>query len=181
MQPIRTIWTILVVDHLETISVEFGQIPISVSRKEVVWRFPYIIECKIVTPGQVHFNPRGIIWTTLVEDLYMTLLYTKYESSGPCSFRQEDFWKLHFKNLFFDPVTYLCNQVERFEQIWRETPRDHSYEVWSNSNELFQKRRCLSIWFVPLAHFNKHKKMFIKLGRKNVMLLAHSVFFCLWI
>jgi len=21
-------------------------------------------------------------------------------------------------NLFIDPVTYLCNQVERFEQLW---------------------------------------------------------------
>ena len=26
----------------------------------------------------------------------------------------------------------------------RGTPRDHSYEVWSKSNERFQKRRCLS-------------------------------------
>ena len=45
------------------------------------------------------------------------MLYIKYESYGPCSFRQKDFWKLHFEN-FFDPVTYLCNQLERFEQIW---------------------------------------------------------------
>ena len=45
------------------------------------------------------------------------MLYTKYESSGPCSFGQEDFWKSHFEKLFFDPVTYLCNQLERFEQL----------------------------------------------------------------
>jgi len=48
----------------------------------------------------------------------LMMLYTKYESSGPCSFRQEDFWKLLFKNLFIDPVTYLCNQSELFEQVW---------------------------------------------------------------
>ena len=30
------------------------------------------------------------------------MLYIKYESSGPCSFRQEDFGKLHFENLIFD-------------------------------------------------------------------------------
>jgi len=24
---------------------------------------------------------------------------------------------MHFENLFFDPVTYLCNQSELFEQI----------------------------------------------------------------
>jgi len=65
----------------------------------------------------VNLDPRGIIWTTLVEDFKM-MLYTKYKSSGPCSFRQEDFWKFHFKNLFIDPVIYLCNQLERFEQLW---------------------------------------------------------------
>ena len=45
------------------------------------------------------------------------MLYTKYERSGPCSFGQEDFLKLHYENLFIDPVTYLCNQLERFEQL----------------------------------------------------------------
>jgi len=24
----------------------------------------------------------------------------------------------YFKNLFFDPVTYLCNQLEQFEKNW---------------------------------------------------------------
>ena len=51
MQPIRTIWTILVEDYPGTIPVEFGQIPISGSREEVIWTFPYIIQCKTVTPG----------------------------------------------------------------------------------------------------------------------------------
>ena len=46
------------------------------------------------------------------------MLYTKYETSGPCSFRQEDFFKLHFESLLFDPVTYLSNQSEPFEQFW---------------------------------------------------------------
>jgi len=46
------------------------------------------------------------------------MLYTKYESSGHCCFRQEDFLKLHFENLFFDPMTYLRNQLEQFEQLW---------------------------------------------------------------
>ena len=47
------------------------------------------------------------------------MLYTKYESPGPSSFRQEDFFKKSFENLFFDPVTYmyLCNQSEPFEQF----------------------------------------------------------------
>jgi len=70
MQPIRTIWTISVRDHPGTIPVEFGQIPISGSREEVVCSFPYIIQCKILTPrGGVSFDHRDIIWTTFVEDL----------------------------------------------------------------------------------------------------------------
>jgi len=36
MQPIRTIWTILVGDHPGTIPVQFGQILISGSREDVV-------------------------------------------------------------------------------------------------------------------------------------------------
>jgi len=36
MQPIRTILTILVGDHPETIPVEFGQVTISGSREDVV-------------------------------------------------------------------------------------------------------------------------------------------------
>jgi len=51
MQPIITIWIILVGDHPGIIPAEFGQIPISGSREEVVWSFPYIIQCKIVIPG----------------------------------------------------------------------------------------------------------------------------------
>jgi len=43
MQPTKTIWTISVEDHWGTIPVEFGKIPISGSREEVVCSFPYII------------------------------------------------------------------------------------------------------------------------------------------
>jgi len=39
-------------DHPGTIPVEFSQIPISRSREDVVWTFPYIIQSKTVTPGE---------------------------------------------------------------------------------------------------------------------------------
>ena len=41
MQPIRTIWIILVEDHTGTIPFEFGQIPVSGSREEVVWKLQF--------------------------------------------------------------------------------------------------------------------------------------------
>jgi len=51
MQAIRTIWTILVGDQPGTIPIQFGQIPISGKKEDVVQTLPYIIQCKIVTPG----------------------------------------------------------------------------------------------------------------------------------
>jgi len=59
MEPIRTICIVLVGDHPWIIPVEFSQIPISGSREEVVCSFPYIFQCKIVTPGQGQFLPKG--------------------------------------------------------------------------------------------------------------------------
>jgi len=39
------------------------------------------------------------------------IIYPEYKSSGPCCFRQEECWKLHFENLFFTPSpTYATNQ-----------------------------------------------------------------------
>ena len=102
-----------------TIPIEFGLILISGSREEVVWRFPCIIKCKIVTPeaGSIFTQGYNLSWTTLVEVLLM-MLYTKYEYSGPCSFRQEEVFKIAFWKPIFDPVTYLCKQLERLEHIW---------------------------------------------------------------
>jgi len=51
MQPIKTIWTISIGDHPGTIPVEFGRNPISSSREEVVWTFPYIIQYDARTKG----------------------------------------------------------------------------------------------------------------------------------
>ena len=42
MQPTGTVWTTLIGDHLGIIPVKFGQIPISGSREDVVWSFPYM-------------------------------------------------------------------------------------------------------------------------------------------
>ena len=41
--------------------------------------------------GRAIFDPRGMIGRIYIEDHY-TLLHTKYESSGPCGFGEEDFF-----------------------------------------------------------------------------------------
>jgi len=61
------------------------------------------------------------------------MFYTKYESYGSCSYKQEDFLNCILKNNH--------NHLNNFG---RGPPRDHSCEVWSKSKEGFQRRRCLS-------------------------------------
>ena len=41
--------------------------------------------------GGAIFDPRGMTGRIYIEDHY-TLLHTKYESSGPCGFGEEDFF-----------------------------------------------------------------------------------------
>jgi len=39
------------------------------------------------------------------------MLYIKYKRSGPCSFRQEEFLKLHFENLYCLPFDLLMQPI----------------------------------------------------------------------
>jgi len=57
MQPIETIWTILEGGHPGIILFVFNQIPIGSLGEEVVQKFLYIIQCKIVTTGWGQFEP----------------------------------------------------------------------------------------------------------------------------
>jgi len=50
------------------------------------------------------------------------MLYTKYESCGSCSFRQEDFSKLHFENLLFLPCDLL---MQRTGTVWTTLGKEH--------------------------------------------------------
>jgi len=61
--------------------------------------------------GGTNYDPI-IIWTTLIEGLKMMLhVYTQYESSWSHGFRQKDFQKLHFWNIFSDPYDLLMQQT----------------------------------------------------------------------
>ena len=72
------------------------------------------------------------------------MLCTKYEISGPCSFRQEAFWKFHFKTYLLSPWPTGATNWNSLNNFGRGPPMDHSFEVWSKSNERFQRRRCSS-------------------------------------
>ena len=62
-----------------------------VSEKKIFKSFTIYFNVKTFDPrGGAIFDPSGILSTIYVEDLYM-LPYTKYESSQPYGFGEEDF------------------------------------------------------------------------------------------
>ena len=74
------------------------------------------------------------------------MLYITYESSGPLIVVSG---KKIFENCILK--TYCLTPSPTYETNWnnlnnfgRGPPRDNSCEVWSKSNERFQRRRCLS-------------------------------------
>ena len=60
-------------------------------KKFFFYVFPIVCLWEIMTPGRGIFDPRGMVGRIYNEDHY-TLLHTKYESSGPCGFGEEDFY-----------------------------------------------------------------------------------------
>ena len=63
-----------------------------VSEKKIFLCFPHCKSMGANDPqGGAIFDPRGMVGRIYKEDHYM-LLHTKYESSGPCSFGEEDFF-----------------------------------------------------------------------------------------
>ena len=58
-------------------------------------------------------DPRGTVGTIYKEDHY-TLLQTKYESSGPCGFREEDFFMFSHDAPGVGPVWTLGARLARF-------------------------------------------------------------------
>ena len=59
---------------------------------EKIYVFPIISLCELMTPRAMpFFDPRGTVGRIYKEDHY-TLLHTKYESSGPYGFEEEDFF-----------------------------------------------------------------------------------------
>jgi len=72
------------------------------------------------------------------------MLNIKYESSGLCSFAQEDFWKLNLKTYFLTPWPTCATNWNGLNICGRGLPCDHSCDVRSKSNERFQRRKRLS-------------------------------------
>ena len=95
--------------------------------------------------GGVNFDPRGKIWTTLVEDQSSRWCYIQNMKALGLVVSDKKFFKNCILKTYFLTLwpTYATNW-NYFNNFGRGPPRDHSCEVWSKSNERFQRRRCLS-------------------------------------
>ena len=66
--------------------------PYGFGEEDFFYVFPIVSLWELMTPrGRAIFYPRGMLGRIYKDDHY-TLLHTKYESSGPCGFGEEDFF-----------------------------------------------------------------------------------------
>jgi len=65
------------------------------------------------------------------------VLYTKYQSSGPCGFRQKDLF--NWTSIFWSHDLIM----QTIRSTLTILVKDHFFEVWSISSEQFQ-RRCFN-------------------------------------
>ena len=65
--------------------------PCGFGEEDFFYIFPIVSLWELLTPGAgAIFDSRGMVGRNYDEDHYK-LLHTKYESSGPCGFREEFF------------------------------------------------------------------------------------------
>ena len=97
--------------------------------------------------GRATFDPRDIICTILVE-VHKEMLHSKYQSSMPSSFREEDFQRFCYFFSFWLPwQPELRLEFNLLNNFGRTSPKEHPCQVSSRLAQWFRRRRCLKkLW-----------------------------------
>ena len=127
--------------------------------------------------GGASFDPRSILWTTLVE-VHKEMPHTKYQISTPSSFREEKFWRwasLFLCSNLWPPLrgqfwprgivwTYLVEVLKEMPYIKYQSSRPSSFreEEFCNFLSLFL---CSNLWPPGQAQFWPKGHHMNKLGR----------------
>ena len=91
--PRDIIWTNLAEVHMEMLHTKYQGSRLSSLRVKELWNFRSLFLCSTCDPqGGASFDPRGILWTNLLE-VHKDMPHTKYQISTQSSFREEKFWK----------------------------------------------------------------------------------------
>ena len=86
------IYVKLHITMLHTLFLNIEALAVVISEKKIFSCFSHCMSMGANDPrGGAIFDPRGMVGWIYKEDHY-TLLHTKYESSGPCGFGEEDFF-----------------------------------------------------------------------------------------
>ena len=93
--------------------------------------------------GRANFDPRGIKCPNLVE-VYKQILHTKYQSSMPSSFREDNFQILcYFFSFWLTWLQELWVEFNLLNNFSRASPKGHSCQVSTRLAQWFS-RRCLT-------------------------------------
>ena len=110
--PRGIVWTDLVEVHEETLNTKYQGSRPSSFRVEELWNFRSLFLCSTYDPrGRASFDPRGILWTNLVE-VHKPMPHSKYQISRQSSFREKKNWR--WASLF------LCSNLwpPGWSQFW---------------------------------------------------------------
>ena len=90
--------------------------------------------------GQSH--PRVIIWTNY-DGPGSPMLHTKFHGNRPSGSREDDFWRvftIYGHGVHLGQVTWTFQKNLSFPH-----PMEALYEIWLQSAQWFQRRRCLKM------------------------------------
>ena len=120
-------------------------------REEELWNFRSLFLCSTNDPqGGASFDPRGILWTNLVE-VHKEMPHTKYKISTPSSFREEKFWKwaslFLCSNLWPPGRGQFWPQGHHMNKLGRGPLEDATYQMSKLYRLQFRTRRFSKVSF----------------------------------
>ena len=129
--PRGIVWTDLVEVREEMLNTKYqGSRP---SRVEELWNFCSLFLSSSYDPrGGASFEPRGILWTNLVE-VHKEITHTKYQMSTPPSFREKKFWRwaslFLCSNLWPPERSQFWPQGHHMNRLGRGPQGDATYQI----------------------------------------------------
>ena len=141
--PRGIVWTNLVEVLKETLHTKYQGSRPSSFRVEELWNFPSLFLCWTCEPkGGASFDPRGILWTNLVE-VHTEMPHSKYPISTQSSFREkkiEDGLLCSYvptcgprkAGPVLTPVANLVEVLKEmlYTNLWVTTHLAYPYKVW---------------------------------------------------
>ena len=121
-------------------------------RVEELWNFRSLFLCSTYDPwGGASFDPRGILWTNLVE-VHKEMPHTKYQISTPSSFSEETFLRraslFLCSNLWPPGRGHFWPQEHHMNKLGRGPQGDAIYQISKLQAFQFSEKKNFEIFFL---------------------------------